>query len=496
MKCLMYLPRCCFCGNIKNMRYPKIYSVVFFLIGGIIFPPCFVAAENICYVAKNGAKIIINASDVSEGQRHNPYQSITKALKNNCSTIFVEDGIYEESLVLNENVILTGSHKDDVMIKGSVVMRDGSKLRRVTVDSVDGIDLVENARGEIDAIRVINATEGIETTAGGTLKVIDSDITLNKKGIYIQKNGQIVIFNTTIHDNSEEGLDIRAYVRGDVINNEIYNNGESGIEVIVAKNELNIFNNMIKGNDAHGIAPQYYTDFSDLGNMNIEGNVIGENNKYGINCKVPSGGKGRPKEYWTQSMTLSANSFFENVEKNFSSACKFDEQKISDATQTVEDAEHEIVMLQQATEDGKIVPLKQERMQRLIAQKQRREKRLFQEQKNSEEIDELYGELEKMHQEEEVKKDLILSRNSFFVFLFGPQYDVLNSMIGDRDIYEEKINAMRDKKLFVIDKAHIDEINVKIHAIEDNEESLSIFLEEQDAVSGLFSGYFKKKYAL
>lgn len=481
--------------NMKNMRYITFYSSILFIMGGIICIPCFAVAENICYVEKNGAKVVTNIDDTSDGHKNNPYQSITKALENNCSTIVVGDGVYDESLVLNENVLLRGSNKENVMIKGSVMMHDGSKLRRVTVDSVDGIDIAENARCEVDAIRVINAKEGIETTAGGTLKVVDSDITLNKKGIYIQKNGQIVIFNTAIHDNSEEGLDIRAYVRGDVINNNIYNNGESGIEVIVAKNELNIFNNSIKGNDAHGIAPQYYTDFPDLGNMNIENNVIGQNSKYGMNCKAPSGGKGKTTGYWAQSMTLSANTIFENAEKDFASACKFDDEKIFDATQTVEDAENELAMLQNKEKNGDVTSSEQEKIARLMIQKQRREERVVQEQENSAEIDILYNDLEKMVQEIEIKKDTVLSRSSLVTFFVGPRYDVLSSLANDRLVYEEKINAIRDKKLFMLDMTRIDEINTNIRTMEEHEESLDIFLEEQNMVSGLFSKYFKKKYS-
>lgn len=477
------------------MREIKIYFGIMFLLVVIIFLPSFVFASDVCYVIQNTQKIHIVKDDVPEGDKKNPYNSISQAIERKCGTINVENGVYAESFVLDKNMKLEGTNKDLVIIKGTVAMDDGSNMRGVTVDHVGGIKVLEGASVYIDAIKVINGQIGIETTkGGGELVVTDSLITLNKKGIYLQKEKQVIISGCKIYDNYEEGVDIRAGVSGDITNNEIYDNGESGIEIILGNSTLNIANNTIQYNHAHGIAPQYYTDFQEFGDINIENNTIRTNEKYGINCKSPSGGRDKPKGYWEQSMTLLYNIIADNAEKDFASACKFDEEMIAQATKTEQEKESERAILNEKKKNESLTIDEDARLAKLESEYQRLEEKKQIQKKLRSDVDELHIALQDLSQKANLTMTQVNQRKKYVTFFIGPNYKALNVIADDVLIYDEKIDLMRSKKIFIMDKETFDEVGMQVEEMERERDQLLKFLEDQSEKKGLFSWYFKKKY--
>lgn len=122
----------------------------------------------------------------------------------------------------------------------------------------------------------------------------------------MQKGRSIEIVDSRIYKNKEEGIDLREDVDGIVRNNDVYENGEGGIELVIGSSGLTIVKNHIVKNRASGIAAQFYRGSSKLGKIDMQGNVIQKNGNYGIDCKIPSGGN--PQHgYWNDSLNFEGN---------------------------------------------------------------------------------------------------------------------------------------------------------------------------------------------
>ena len=279
-----------------------------------------------------------NTSGLEDGSQASPFDTIGEAiaaaalLDENSRDIFIANGTYEEDVELVEKVSLTGESRGGVIItdSGTVIkMAHSTKLKKLTVSGgTIGINIPKDSKATITDVAVKKAKKvGIQAEKGSTsdryrVTVEDSKITDGKgKGFYILK-GRVSLKNNEIEDNDEEGVDIRAGVKGTISKNTIASNGESGIELVLGKTSLKIQKNKIKNNDASGITNQFYKDDKKLGNVLISKNNVRSNDSYGINCATPSGGS-PGSEYWKKSITLSGNLFFGN-EKPIAGRCKIE----------------------------------------------------------------------------------------------------------------------------------------------------------------------------
>lgn len=449
--------------------------------------PSFVWAGDICYVDKD-------ADGSGDGSGDEPYKKISKAIADDkCKEIKVSNGTYVESLVLKKNQKLNGSNRDKTVIEGKVVMQNDSEIGKVTV--LGGIEIEEGADAEIDNAEVKEANIGILTSGGGKLVINDAVITDNRKGLYIQKGKKIEITNCKIYKNTEEGLDIRADVSGSINNNKIYNNGESGIEVILGKAELNILNNEIEKNDSSGIAAQFYTDTDKLGNVKINNNIISGNSNYGLDCKAPSGGEGKPKGYWSDSMNLSSNKVFDNKKKDFASACKFNEDKIADATKTKEEREAELAALEEKERQKALSILEKEKKAELEAQRAEEERIAKIDAEEKAIIDNLYKETEAMLAEGKNLEEKIKSRSAWVKFFIGEDYKTVEVLENDLNRYGEKIELMEDRKGNITDENILSEVNDQILILKEKREDLVNFLDLREEAFSLW-GWFLRRFDL
>ena len=115
---------------------------------------------------------------------------------------------------------------------------------------------------------------------------------------------------------------MRAKVKGKIKDNRIYDNGESGIEVIVGKADLKISKNEIKNNEASAISTQFYPEDDVLGEIKIKKNNLARSEKYGVNCNNPSGGS-YGLNYFKDSVSLIENTYFGNTLGNHNAICRF-----------------------------------------------------------------------------------------------------------------------------------------------------------------------------
>ena len=293
-----------------------------------------VAADYDIYVDKD------NKTGVEDGSVDHPYDTITEgiaaALTNDTEDrkVYAASGEYKEQIIVGKYVKLYGKNKNRTIINGgnnkyAVKMKDHSAIKDVRVyKGKTGILIDENAKVKIKNCKIRSSKkigiEILESNRNDSEKATVEDSKIYKsdgKGLYVKK-GKVELIDNKICDNDEEGIDLRAKVRGKIKNNEIYDNGESGIEVIVGKADLKISRNEIKNNRASAISTQFYPEDGVTGDIKIEENGLARSGKYGIDCGNPSGGH-YGLNYWNDSIFLIKNTYFGNKLGNHNAICKF-----------------------------------------------------------------------------------------------------------------------------------------------------------------------------
>jgi len=455
-------------------------------VGVFFLSPVFVLASDVCYVDEN-------VDDSGDGSSDKPYKKIAKAIDEDCREIKLSKGTYKENITLKKSTKIVGSSKDGVVLEGKITMQDGSEISKMTV-SVGGVEISDGADADIDSVRIKGSNIGIVTVGGGKLVINDSIISGNRKGLYVQYGKTIKITNCKVHSNDEEGLDIRANVSGSINNNEIYNNGESGIEVILGKSELSIINNEIKKNKSSGIAAQFYSDTDKVGDVVIKNNIITGNSNFGLDCRTPSGGSGRPKGYWMDSMDLSSNKIAENKKKDIASTCKFDEEKIADATKTKEQREAERLLLEEKEEKKIISVVEKVELDELKIQKEEEDRIAQKDNEEKINIDNIYQEAQILLNQDEVRKDNIKKRNRFLIFFYGEDYRQIKNLQNNLSIYDEKIKTMEDRKSIIVDENILNEVSDNTSALRERREDLANFIQNRGNNFSVWGWLFEKIY--
>ncbi len=435
------------------------YKQIILFIGLLLLSPVFVLAEK-CYVNED-------ASSGGDGSKNSPYQTIKKALDKECDNIDVAKGTYSSDIKLGKGVDLDGDGNSTI-ITGSVTINDNVELENVYIKG-DGIKVVEGADVIIDSVKITGADIGIKTIGEGKLTVKNSKISYSGKGFYIQYGKDIDIQNCEVTHNEEEAIDIRANVDGVIINNVVDSNRESGIEVIAGRSTLEIKNNKLRYNGASGIAIQFYKSTSNLGDLKISGNTLQGNKRYGVDCKIPSGGKPIPG-YWDKSVHFQYNKISGNGKGKLSDFCRFTDEAILVATKTEEEikelkkveAEHKARLEADKLELKKTS--EEERM-KMEEEKKREEETLKKEQQKREDLY-IKGDVEKVLQEgveksEEAKAEnieLLKERSGWRIFFVGPDERAIKNF--EKQILERKASLQKIEKL--TGKIKTEEVKIQI----------------------------------
>jgi len=415
------------------MRINLKYKQIILFTSLLLISPIFVLAEK-CYVNND-------ASSGGDGSKSSPYKTITKAIDKGCSKIEIKKGKYEENIALKKGVELKGSGKGTVII-GRVTMHDKTKLDNLYVKD-KGIVIADGADAFIKNTKVTGAKIGIKTIGGGKLTVKNTDISHGEKGFYLQYGKNVDIRNCDVSHNKEEAIDIRANVDGIITDNTIESNKESGIEVIAGRSSLIITNNKLKHNNSSGIAVQFYKSTKQIGHLKISGNTLVGNRRYGVDCKIPSGGNPMPG-YWEKSINFQYNTVSGNGLGGLSKFCKFSDESILNATKTAEEiekmkkeeAEKKIQAEQDATEKAKIA----EAEKRKIEEERKKEEQKRADLDVADEIEQIFEknvtELEMLRSE---NKKMQARRSKIKIFFMGIDEQVISNFKKQITIRESSL---------------------------------------------------------
>lgn len=308
------------------------YALLFFMLS-----PSAYGAKYDIFVDKE------NKGGKQDGSKENPFSSINEAIEAALKKspghrkIFVANGKYNESVVLEKSVKIFGQSSKKTVISGgnsnfTVKMNNDSTLKNIKISGgKKGVLVSKNASVTIASSKVEDTKRvGIEisqSNKNNKAVIKNSQISDNDgKGLYILKK-TVSLENNAINGNKQEGVDIRQGVKGTINKNDIKNNKESGIEVILGNTEIAIKNNDITGNKASGVSTQFYPQYNAAGSIDISQNNITGNNHYGVNCGVPQGG-GMTSNYWKESVNLEENTLTKNKQDTYATLCNFQPQQL------------------------------------------------------------------------------------------------------------------------------------------------------------------------
>lgn len=462
------------------MKRLYIYLLISFFVGGFFTAPFFVlASDSICYV-----------NNLESGES---YKQISQAISAGCGEIRVSSGTYKEDLSLGKGLKLKGENREEVVIEGKAIIDDNAEVSGVTF-STGGVEISDGANVEINnSIIKDSIVTGIVTIGGGKLDLYDVNIFGNKKGAYIKAGKEIKIINCKVYNNTQEGLDIRANTKGIIAHNKINENKESGIEIILGGTEMDIFENELNNNESSGIAVQYYMESTDLGNVKIRDNFMLGNDNYGLDCRTPSGGDGRPKGYYMNSLLMGNNEVRGNGKKEISSFCKFDDNEIFDITQIKEDRAEEILDLEKKEKDSSLLDVDRKELEELRILDKRESEIIQINTDKKEEIKIVFNDVEKLFEEDNLIREEIEKRSTWLVFLMGEDYQAIENIKNNILIYDEKIKIIKEEKYKITDKEMLSEVNSEINFINQEKEELIKFIQGREDKFNLFGWLFKNK---
>ncbi|MEA3458877.1 MAG: NosD domain-containing protein, partial [Candidatus Thermoplasmatota archaeon] len=257
----------------------KMRNTLVMLIMGLIFVSVFtvflpveigVASGNTIYV-DNG-----NTAGPWNGTQSNPYQYIQDGINaaNESDTVYVYSGTYNENIVVNKSLTLSGEGSGSTTINGE----GGQHTAKVTSDNVtiSGFKIKNTDGGSYACIQlwhVINCkiNDIIAQYGGNTLYLVESNtntiedntIESGNIGIFFSNSDSNIITNNYIQNSNAYGISLYSNSAGNIIyKNDFSNNLLSNARDLSS----NIWSHNSQGN--------YWDDYNDY---DSDGNGIGDN---------------------------------------------------------------------------------------------------------------------------------------------------------------------------------------------------------------------------
>jgi len=229
-----------------------------------------------------------------DGSAEHPYETIQYAinLANEGDTIYVFGGTYNETLVINKNITLSGGIDN----RNTIICRNARHKYtiEITADYVtlEGFN-VSGAGNQNQVALIYIRSNGViiqrnNITQSNTYSVyldssddntIGSNMINNTKGVYLSSSNNNVIHSNKITNCSKAAIHMTPLDSNNIIYNNNFNYNQYGIYAVDCSNG-NISNNIINHNSLDGIKLQAGSDIV------IANNIICNNNRNGIylNC--------------------------------------------------------------------------------------------------------------------------------------------------------------------------------------------------------------------
>lgn len=247
--------------------------------------------------AGNTKKVYVNAhaSGTQNGSINHPYKTITEGLRyaNDDDEVHVAPGTYKENIEIPDGVELFGADEDTTIIEAksdnnpAVIMNHKTVIDKFTVKGGEhGIYVGKKSKASI--IRCVvkeSEKDGIHVREAKTsdaykVSVVKSEVKDNDRaGIFSEKR-KVVIIDTVVHDNDNDGVDIASGSSAWIDDNNFRDNGGSGLKISLDNSSVFVASrNTFRDNKHEGVEVNAY---GKTGVVNIKGSKFINNEKYGI----------------------------------------------------------------------------------------------------------------------------------------------------------------------------------------------------------------------
>jgi hypothetical protein len=481
------------------MKFIIISFFVVIFCFGLFYKPVFVFAGDTCYVDED-------ADDNGDGRIDDPYVDIEEALYKECEKIIIKNGIYKEDIVIGKYVEIEGEELDNVIIAGTITMKDKSKINNLTIAD-GGIDVEDSADVVMEYLKVKNTDTGITTAGAGKLIMKKVQFYQNQKAIFISEGRDVEIVENEIYDNEGSGMNIQINVSGVIKDNIMRDNEANGIIVITGSDSLEISNNEFKDNKSSGIVVKYNKQGGEFTDLSIKNNIISSNKDFGVVCDVITT-INPGEDYWKKKLGLKENKFHNNDAGKFSKACEY----IKKETQQVENDKKNTIQQKDVIikqEQKLYKQLMKERELQANQQRKEFEKKKQEEHKKEElqikmrdalqqevfvqkNIEDMAYEIEKLYNVDIITKKELESRPKIIIFLIGPNYKKLRTMAENMVEYDRKIELAIDMSTQVQNEIIAKQINQDIFSMKQKKKEILNTAIEYNKKFSLFGYFFKK----
>jgi len=243
---------------------------------GILLLSVFTVFLSVDICDASGNTIYVDDSNTAgpwDGTQEHPYQHTQDAIdsaEDSGDTIYVYSGTYNENLVINKILTITGENKASTIISGAT---EGDVVTiNANYVNISGFT-IQNAVGNGYVCIVTNEVQNCKITNN-----IIKNTNYYGDGIYLKSSQGNVISENTIADNRANGIYLIASADNEIKSNIIQNNDVDGIYFYQGSSSNKIYQNTITGNLYYGIIlissdsnTIYLNDFSDNGG--IKGNA-------------------------------------------------------------------------------------------------------------------------------------------------------------------------------------------------------------------------------
>ena len=242
-------------------------GILMILIGALTFT----TINGRLSVVAAGATIYVDDDNVIgpwDGTFDNPYQNITSGLANasNGDFVYVRDGIYSESVVVDKSVALVGVLNPVVNGTGGF----GWRGIEITADNVT-----------VEGFNITNCHYGIYCTASG-FSIIDNIFWYNDRGFYWRISEMGLAEDYTVYDGTIEHNEFYMSTNNEAVYVSLALNYPSTGFYEVSIGDISIGNNTfyLTGTSATGIdVDDFYVEYLyggsiTIGTFNISGNTI------------------------------------------------------------------------------------------------------------------------------------------------------------------------------------------------------------------------------
>lgn len=238
----------------------------------------------------------------SEGSPIEPFREISEALNfisenPEVENIYVKPGNYLGNLEIPENVNLFATWPETYILNSSLenetlILKGNNIVKGFTVKGGGyGIYIPKEAKSiTLTDCKIEDASQyGIyneeqsELQKNPQLEIIDSEISGNKQGLYLQKNS-FLIKNTQVKENSNNGIVLNSSTNSLIIDSQISDNQENGIETDLENINLTIKNSLIQNNNLSGL--KLKASLGETSEIKLENNSFTGNKEFGIDCSV------------------------------------------------------------------------------------------------------------------------------------------------------------------------------------------------------------------